>query len=120
MGRTLLLQHKNKKTMKGKYIKQNGEEVEILDFDAENKIVKTQIGEGQFMWHTENEYKTWGKVLPEDITLDPESFGCDPIGIDFGGLVKKTEELCEETTVSQQESNETPKQKKRTYKKKTK
>lgn len=54
-------QHKIK-TMKGKYTKQNGQVVEVLDFDEENKMVHVNKPEGGTEWVHDTEYNTWSSV----------------------------------------------------------
>lgn len=54
-------QHKFK-TMKGRYIKPNGQVVEILNFDEENKMVHVNKSEGGTEWVHDTEYNTWSSV----------------------------------------------------------
>jgi len=59
--------------MKGKYIKQNGEIVEIAEFDETNKLVLVKDGRSN-NWYHEKEYSTWVAVEPEAtvfVKVDP-------------------------------------------------
>ncbi len=52
--------------MKGKYIKPNGEEVEVINFDEINKMVEVKFERGKPQYYHEHEYSTWKQY----ITLD--------------------------------------------------
>lgn len=54
--------------MKGKYKTPSGEIKEVHDFDHENKIVSVHVGSGQYVHHSESEYKDW-----EPVDIDNEN-----------------------------------------------
>ena len=45
--------------MKGKYKKPDGEIVNVVDFDAANRMAYVQVSVGHFKWYPKSEYETW-------------------------------------------------------------
>lgn len=74
--------------MKGKYTTQAGESVEVLNFDADNKIAYADFKNGECKWVGENEYSLWvseeQKVsehpeVKEDPTVIEEPIVAEPV-----------------------------------------
>lgn len=59
--------------MEGKYIKPNGEKVEVEEFDQINKMVLVKFVRGKQQWYHEHEYNFWVKegedaeAIPEEV-----------------------------------------------------
>lgn len=61
--------------MKGKYKSQSGENIEVLVFDSENKIVYATVSSsGESKWYAESEFSTWTKDGDEPIVETAKVF----------------------------------------------
>jgi len=43
----------------GKYKNRQGEDINVIDFDAENKIALVKLSSGGQKWFAESDYGTW-------------------------------------------------------------
>jgi hypothetical protein len=75
----------------GKYIKPNGEQVEVINFDEINKLVQVKFERGKQEYYHENEYKNWvGDDLPFEGYPEPGEVEAEEIK-PKRGRKKKTE-----------------------------
>lgn len=96
--------------MKGTYVTIQAKCVNVLEFDAVNKMAYTDFGEGDIHWVGEPEYKDW--ATPTYVPDTPAQ-----MIVEESVIVKVEEPANNEEVIEKKQEVEKPK---RTYKKKDK